>query len=204
MSKTELQATTGQIIGYARVSTKGQNLDRQLLALNEYGCDTIFTDKATGNNRDRKGLKDMFRHLRAGDTVIFYEIDRISRSLKDLLDIISEIEGKGANIKILAGIGKGLDTTDPLGKALFSIGAVFSELESAIRRQRAKAGVEAKMKKDPNYVHGRGSKPKTKKYDEIIKLHKEGFNNSQISRKLEITRHTVIKAIKIYKAEQDK
>jgi len=201
MSKPKI--STRQVLGYARVSTKDQKLDRQLISLKEYGCDVVFTDKATGNNRDRKGLKSMLQHLRAGDTIVFHEIDRISRSLKDLLDIIGEIEAKGANIKILSGIGKGLDTTDPLGRALFSIGAIFSELESAIRRQRAYEGVQAKMAKDPNYIHGRGSKAKVKKYDEVVKLHKEGFNNSQISRKLEITRHTVIKALKIYKAEQE-
>ena len=200
MSKTK--AVTGQTLGYARVSTKGQKLDRQLDSLNERGCDKIFTDKATGNHRDRQGLKNLLSHIRAGDTVVFQNLDRVSRSLKDLLTIVGEIEEKECDIEVLEGIAKGINTKDPMGKMFFYVGAMFSEYESNVRKQRALAGVEAKKRRDPNYVHGRGSKPKVKRYSEIVKHIKEDRNNSWISRELKINRRTVIKARAIYLEEQ--
>jgi len=200
MSKANIN--NSQVLGYARVSTRHQKLDRQIKVIEEYGVDKLFTDKATGTNTDRKGLKDLLNHVRAGDTVVFSELDRLGRSLLDVARIIADFEAKGVTIKILEGVAKGISTDNQFGKWFLQMMAMMAEMEQKMRAERIRLGVEAKKAKDPNYVHGRGSKPKTKKYDEIIKLHKEGFNNSQISRKLEITRHTVIKAIKIYKAEQ--
>jgi len=200
MSKANIN--NSQVLGYARVSTRHQKLDRQIKVIEEYGVDKLFTDKATGTNTDRKGLKDLLSHVRAGDTVVLSELDRLGRSLADVSNIIKSFSEKGVTIKILDGVAKGIDTSEELGKIFLSFFAMVGELEYNIRRERIRAGVEAKKAKNPNYVHGRGSKPKVKKYDEVVKLHKEGFNNSQISRKLEITRHTVIKALKIYREEQ--
>jgi DNA invertase Pin-like site-specific DNA recombinase len=200
MSKTN-EVNNSQILGYARVSTRHQKLDRQFITLEEYGCDRIFYDKATGTNTDRKGLRDLLEHVRAGDTVVLSELDRLGRSLLDVAKIISDFDKKGVTIKILEGVAKGIDTSNAFGKMFLQILAMNAELEYNMRKERIRLGVEAKKAKDPNYIHGRGSKPKVKKYKEIVKLHKEGFNNSQISRKLGITRHTVIKALKIYREE---
>jgi len=202
MSKANIN--NSQVLGYARVSTRHQKLDRQLITLKEYGVDKLFTDKATGTNTDRKGLKDLLSHVRAGDTVVFSELDRLGRSLLDVAKIIADFEAKGVTIKILEGVAKGISTDNQFGKWFLQMMAMMAEMEQRMRAERIRLGVEAKKAKDPNYVHGRGSKPKVKKYDEVVKLHKEGFNNSQISRKLEITRHTVIKALKIYREEQNK
>jgi len=200
MSKANIN--NSQVLGYARVSTRHQKLDRQIKVIEEYGVDKLFTDKATGTNTNRDGLKALLSHVRAGDTVVLSELDRLGRSLADVSNIIKSFSEKGVTIKILDGVAKGIDTSEELGKIFLSFFAMVGELEYNIRRERIRAGVEAKKKKDPNYIHGKGSKPKVKKYKEIIKLHKEGFNNSQISRKLEITRQTVIKAVRIFKEEK--
>ena len=202
MSKANIN--NSQVLGYARVSTRHQKLDRQIKVIEEYGVDKLFTDKATGTNTDRKGLKDLLNHVRAGDTVVLSELDRLGRSLADVSNIIKSFSEKGVTIKILDGVAKGIDTSEELGKIFLSFFAMVGELEYNIRKERIRAGVEAKKAKDPNYVHGRGSKARVKGYEEIKKLLKLGMNNSQISRQTGLNRRTVIKARKIWEEENNK
>jgi len=194
--------SNNQVLGYARVSTRHQKLDRQMIALKEYGCDKVFTDKATGTNTDRQGLKDLLSHVRAGDTVVFNELDRLGRSMLDVAKIISDFEAKGVTIQIISGVAKGINTDNQFGKWFLQMMAMFAEMEYSMRKERIKAGVDAKKAKDPNYIHGRGSKPKVKRYHEIVKHIKEDRNNSWISRELKINRRTVIKARAIYLEEE--
>jgi len=109
------------IIGYARVSTIDQNLDRQIDAMKENGAEKIFTEKATGKKADRPELMKMMEHLRDGDVVVISELTRLSRSTKDLFVIVEQIQAKGANIKSLKETW--LDTTTPHGKLMFTISA---------------------------------------------------------------------------------
>jgi len=203
MSKIN-SVTMAKVFGYARVSTRHQNLDRQIEVLKGYGCDKIFTDKATGTNIDRQGLKDLLSHVRAGDTVVFSELDRLGRSVADVARIIKDFEEKGVVIKILDGVAKGVDSSSDAGKMFLHILATVAELEYKMRAERIRAGVEAKKAKDPNYIHGRGSKAIVKGYDEIVKYLKLGMNNSQISRQTGLNRRTVIKARKIWEEENNK
>ncbi|WP_142388771.1 recombinase family protein, partial [Bacillus thuringiensis] len=100
-------------IGYARVSTKKQNLDRQIDRLNEAGCDVIYMEKMTGTKRERPELNRMLEELNEGDTVVFAELARASRSTKDLLEIVDTISKKGANVLSLK--ESWLDTTSAAG-----------------------------------------------------------------------------------------
>jgi len=131
----------GMIIGYARVSTIDQNLDRQLDALKENGAEKIFREKVTGKKSDRPELLRMMDQLRDGDIVIVAELTRLSRSTKDLFAIVEQIQAKGANIKSLKETW--LDTTTPHGKLMFTIFAGLSQFEADLIAQRTREGLAA-------------------------------------------------------------
>ena len=130
------------VIGYARCSTADQNLDWQLDALNKEGCERIYQEKISGTKKDRPELGKMLDALRAGDTVVICEITRLSRSTKDLFELVERINSAGANIKSLKE-GKWLDTTTPQGKFLFTIFAGVSQFERDLIRERTMEGLAA-------------------------------------------------------------
>ena len=129
------------VIGYARVSTLEQNLDRQVDALNSAGVVKLFTEKATGKTTERPELTRLIEQLREGDVVIISELTRLSRSTKDLFAIVELIQSKGANIKSLKETW--LDTTTPHGKLMFTIFAGLSQFEADLTAQRTREGLEA-------------------------------------------------------------
>lgn len=126
-------------IGYKRVSTQNQKLDRQTDLLNEYGVEKIFEEKVTGTKRERKELDKMLEQLRPNDIVVVTDLTRLSRSTKDLFSIVEIIENKGAGIKSLK--ESWLDTTTPQGKLLFTIFAGLSQFERDLTAQRTKEGL---------------------------------------------------------------
>lgn len=128
------------LIGYARVSTAEQNLDLQLDALNKYGCKKIYADKVSGSKMERPELISMFTHLREGDTVVVWRLDRLSRSVSDLIATITEI---GNRFVGFISLSENIDTTTASGKLIFHIFASFAEFERNIIRERTKAGLEA-------------------------------------------------------------
>ena len=127
-------------IGYARVSTKEQNLSLQMDALEKEGCKTIFQEKISGAKADRPELRKMIEKLREGDVIITWKLDRLGRSLRDLVNLINEIQDKGAGLKSL---NDHIDTTTPQGKLTFHLFASLAEFERDIIRERTKAGLEA-------------------------------------------------------------
>lgn len=130
-------------IGYARCSTADQNLDWQLDALKAEGCDEthIFKEKASGTKKDRPELELMLRTLRPGDTVVVCELTRLSRSTKDLFELVDRISAIGADIKSLK--ESWLDTTTPHGKLLFTIFAGVSQFERDLTHERTMEGLAA-------------------------------------------------------------
>lgn len=129
------------IFGYARVSTEGQNLYRQLDALKAAGVDEIIEEKITGTKADRPQLNRLLDKLREGDTILIADLTRLSRSTKDLFALVDKIEKKGANIKSLK--ESWLDTTTPQGKLMFTFIAGISQFERDLISQRTKEGLEA-------------------------------------------------------------
>ena len=125
-------------IGYARVSTKDQNLNLQMDDLNKAGCENIFQEKITGATKERPQLQKMIEQLREGDVVFIYKLDRLGRSLKDLIHLVNEIQDKGAGLKSL---NDQIDTTTPQGKLTFHLFAALSEFERDIIKERTKAGL---------------------------------------------------------------
>jgi DNA invertase Pin-like site-specific DNA recombinase len=128
------------LIGYARVSTEDQKLELQIQALTDAGCDKIFSDKKGGTPKARKGLEDALSHLRPGDTFVVWKLDRLSRTVKQLVDLISELESKGVNFKSLT---NGIDTTTSAGRFFFHIMASLAQMERELISERTKAGLAA-------------------------------------------------------------
>lgn len=133
----------GQLVGYARVSTKEQNLDLQLDALKNAGCVKIFHEKVSALSQ-RKELDRALAYLRAGDSLVIWRLDRLGRSLKDLVTIIEDLRNTDVGFK---SINDGIDTSSPMGKLQFGIFAALAEYEREIIIQRTKAGLEAAKKR---------------------------------------------------------
>jgi len=127
-------------IGYARVSTHDQNLDLQLDALSAAGCERLFQDTASGAKAVRAGLEDALDHVRAGDTLVVWRLDRLGRSLPDLISTVSQLEARGAGFKSLT---ESIDTTTTGGKLVFHIFSALAEFERALIRERTQAGLAA-------------------------------------------------------------
>lgn len=130
-------------IGYARVSTKDQNLDLQIDALTKYECDEIFQEKIS-SGKERPELLKVLKYLRSGDIFVVWRMDRIGRSLVELLNIINDLNKR--NISFVS-IMDNIDTTSSMGKFQLSIFGAFSEYEKNLISERTKAGLEAAKKK---------------------------------------------------------
>ena len=128
------------LIGYARVSTDDQNLDLQRDALQQAGCEQIFTDRISGTKAERKGLTDALSHLRSGDTLVVWRLDRLGRSLRHLIDTVTALQERGIGFKSLQ---ESIDTTTSGGKLVFHIFGALAEFEREIIRERTQAGLTA-------------------------------------------------------------
>ena len=128
------------LIGYARVSTDEQNLDLQLSALKQAGCEQIYTDKVSGTKAQRPGLEEAFSHLRAGDTFVVWRLDRLGRSLRHLIDTVTDLQELSIGFKSLT---ESIDTTTSGGKLVFHIFGALAEFEREIIRERTQAGLSA-------------------------------------------------------------
>jgi DNA invertase Pin-like site-specific DNA recombinase len=130
-------------IGYARVSTDEQNLGLQLDALRAEGCERVFEDTASGARSNRKGFADALQACAPGDVLVAWKIDRLGRTLLDLVGLVEKLKDRGCGLKILTGAGASIDTTRPEGKLHFAMLAAFAEFERELNRERTKAGMQS-------------------------------------------------------------
>jgi DNA invertase Pin-like site-specific DNA recombinase len=129
-------------LGYARVSTQYQDNQAQISALEQAGCERVFQEKASGGRWDRPELARLMEHLRPGDVLVVYKLDRLSRSLKDLLLTLEKVELAGAAFLSLT---EAIDTSTPAGRMMMQIVGSFAEFERAMLRERTRNGlVEAR------------------------------------------------------------
>jgi DNA invertase Pin-like site-specific DNA recombinase len=126
------------LIGYARVSTEDQKLDLQIDGLKKAGCERIFTDKMKGAFANRKGLIDALSHLRKGDTLVVWKLDRLGRTVKQLVDLVMDLNNQGINFQSLT---DKIDTTTTSGRFFFHIMASLSQMEQELIAERTKAGL---------------------------------------------------------------
>ena len=128
------------IVGYARVSTQDQNAELQVDALEKSGCKQIFQEKITGKLRERPELSQCLRTLRAGDTLVVWKLDRLARSLKDLVEIVQDLNDREISFKSLT---EAIDTTSSGGRLVFHIFGALAEFEHSLIRERTIAGLQA-------------------------------------------------------------
>ncbi len=134
MSATESSANR---IGYARVSSVGQNLDSQMDALRAAGCEKIFTDRMTGSRLDRPGWDQMMAYLRPGDTLVVTELSRVTRSLLDLLETAKKLQQRQIE---LVSLRENIDTATATGRCFLSMMGAIHQMERELRAERAEAG----------------------------------------------------------------
>jgi DNA invertase Pin-like site-specific DNA recombinase len=127
------------LVGYARVSTRDQDATLQRDALTKAGCDRIFEEAASGAQRDRPQLIAALDYLRAGDTLIVWKLDRLARSLKQLIETVEELERRQIGFRSLT---EAIDTTTPGGRLVFQIFGALAEFERGLIRERTRAGLE--------------------------------------------------------------
>jgi DNA invertase Pin-like site-specific DNA recombinase len=128
------------LIGYARVSTQDQNLSLQLDALKEVGCHKIFTEKASGAQRERPELIAVLNYMRKGDTLVVWKLDRLARSLKQLIETVEKLESQEIGFQSLT---EAINTTTSGGRLIFHIFASLAEFERSIIKERTLAGLSA-------------------------------------------------------------
>lgn len=128
------------LIGYARVSTEDQRLDLQRDALAAAGCHRTFEDRASGARADRPGLAAALSHLRRGDTLVVWRLDRLGRTTHQLVGLLERFERDGIRLRSLQ---DGIDPSSVMGRAMLQIGAVFAEMERNLLRERTRAGLAA-------------------------------------------------------------
>jgi DNA invertase Pin-like site-specific DNA recombinase len=128
------------LVGYARVSTQDQNPALQLDALNGAGCEKVFTEKASGALRERPQLKAALDYMRSSDTLVVWKLDRLARSIKQLIETVEDMGERGIGLRSLT---EAIDTTTAGGKLVFHVFAALAEFERGVIRERTKAGLEA-------------------------------------------------------------
>lgn len=186
-------------LGYARCSTLDQNLDWQIDALTKEGCDRIFQEKFTGTRKDRPELLRMMDMLREGDTVIICELTRLSRSVKDLFDLVGQVEKAGANIKSLK--EPWLDTTTPQGRLLFTIFSGVSQFERELIRERTMEGLASARAR--GRMGGRPGKDKKIVEQALTLYDSKAYSVDEISKTTGISRATLYKYINLRKEAQN-
>lgn len=179
---------TGQLFGYARVSTTDQDLAIQEAALKAAGCTVIRSEKKSGTSTDgRDELKTLIDFTRAGDTIVVTRIDRLARSIADLATIVRTLEARGVSLRATE---QPIDTSTAAGRAFLQMLGVFAEFETAIRRERQLEGI-AKAKAEGVY---KGRKPSIDP-ERVKRLAADGKGASEIAKELGIGRASVYRVL---------
>ncbi|UQZ91364.1 transposon DNA-invertase (plasmid) [Deltaproteobacteria bacterium Smac51] len=184
------------LIGYARVSTDDQNLHLQLDALNAAGCDRIFEDRVSGAASDRRGLKEALKFIRSGDALVVWRLDRLSRSLKELIEVVTLLEGQGVGLR---SIHETLDTSSSSGRLIFHIFGALAEFERNLIRERTRAGLAAARAR--GRLGGRPPSLGPEKRRQAVALYDDRkYTVAQICDMMRISRTTLYKYIHAHRA----
>lgn len=177
------------VIGYARVSSAEQKLDLQLDALQQQNCEVIYAEKIS-SGRKRPELENALSHLREGDTFVIWRLDRVGRSLKELVDIVSILHARKVNFKSLT---DGIDTTTPIGRLQFGLLASLSQYEKELVKERTMAGLQAARKRGKKGGRPKGQSEETKRKLKLaMKLYQDpSLTVEDICRAARISRATL-------------
>lgn len=180
-------------IGYARVSTADQNLDLQISALKNAGCERVYKEKKSSVS-ERPELEKMLKYLRPGDQVVVWKIDRLARSLKHLILLIEDFKKKKIEFMCLT---NNIDTTTPMGLCFLSIVGAFAELERNLIIERTKAGLAAAREKGVKL----GRRPGLTENQQVIKkaacdLYRKGMTTNDICKSLKVSTATLYRYLR--------
>ena len=174
-------------VGYARVSSVGQNLESQLIALKDYGCEKIFQEKVSGTStKGREQFKEMMNFVRENDECVVTRLDRCSRSVLDMQLIMKELDEKKVSFTATE---QSINTGTPEGKCFLNMLSVFSEFETNLRRERQMDGIKANKDK----FKGRGQ---TIDVSKIKELKSKGLGATAIAKEMNIDRTSVYRLLK--------
>ena len=178
-------------IGYCRVFTDDQNPDLQLAALQRAGCKRIFTDKASGAHVKRLQLTKCLASLQAGDVLIVWKLDRLGRSLRDLIALLDDLKTRGVVFRSLT---EDIDTATPLGRAMWQMVGILAELERSLIQERTKAGRAAAQARGVKM----GRKPllSAQQVAHARKLKGQGESPAQVAQLLNVSRRTLERALR--------
>jgi DNA invertase Pin-like site-specific DNA recombinase len=182
---------TGQKIGYIRVSTVEQNIDRQL---DGESLDKTFQDKVSGKSTDRPQLQAMLEFVREGDTIVVHSMDRLARNLDDLRKLVRDLTARGVKIQFLKESLTFTGEDSPMANLLLSVMGAFAEFERALIRERQLEGVAIAKKK--GLYKGRKPKFTQSQIDEIKARAKSGEKKTALAREFDVSRETIYKIIK--------
>jgi DNA invertase Pin-like site-specific DNA recombinase len=180
-------------IGYGRVSTRDQNPDAQEDALREAGCDPVFVDKASGKLASRPELDKALIAAREGDEFVITKLDRLGRSLKNLIELSEQLDKKGVNLVVLS---QGIDTSTPAGRMFFHILGAIAEFERSLIVERTRDGLEAARARGRVGGRKQALKPRQvqlaqEMYDEIGEDGKRKHTVQDIADELGVARTTI-------------
>jgi len=181
----------GQVVGYVRVSTEAQNTARQTEALEALRLDKVFTDKASGKDTDRPQLQAAFAHLREGDTFVIYSMDRLSRSLSDLISTVKSLTAKGVRVQFIKEALTFTNEESPMANLLLGLMGSLAEWERAVIKERQMAGIA--IAKENGVYKGRKKALSNKEVEEVRLLVQSGEAKSRIAEKYGVSRQTLYK-----------
>ena len=178
------------LIGYARVSTQDQNLDLQIDALTKAGCQRFFDDKMSGSRAERPGLTKALEMLREGDTLVVWKLDRLGRSVKNLVALVGQLHQQGAHFKSLTDV---IDTGTPSGRFFFHVMASLAEMERELTLERTLAGLE--VARQLGRKGGRKRKMTDSKIESAKKLLASGVPPKDVAKNLGVSIPTLYRWI---------
>src|SRR5450830_1495631 len=178
------------LIGYARVSTQDQNLELQREALTKAGCQKVFEDKISGSRAERPGLAKLLEILREGDTLVVWKLDRLGRSVKNLVDMVESLHKQGVQFKSLT---DAIDTGTPSGRFFFHVMASLAEMERELIVERTRAGLD--VARQLGRKGGRKPKMTESKIESAKKLLASGVPAKDVAKNLGVSVPTLYRWI---------
>lgn len=185
------------IVGYVRVSTIEQNEDRQLVTMEKYNVEKVFSEKVSAKDTNREELNKMLDFVREGDTVVIHDFSRLARSTKDLLEIVELLNDKKVN---LISSKENIDSSTPTGKLMLTMIGAINEFERANLLERQREGIA--IAKEKGLYKGR-KEIKIDNFEEYYNRYKNReFNKTQLAKELGVSRPTLDKLIKDYEGDK--
>jgi len=198
-NETNNDSPTGQTVGYARVSSAGQNLTRQLEALKSAGCERIFQEKVSAATRDREQLEAALTYLREGDDLVCTSMDRLARSLPDLHSIVNELTERGITVRFLKEGQSYSQQSDSVSKLMLSLLGAVAEFERSLIRERQTEGIA--RAKNHGVYKGRSKTLTVEQAEEIRALVAQGVPKAKVAREFGVSRATLYRYLNVLEDE---